>query len=228
MSKKDSSEKSSRSSIGSFLKTLLIILFVTVIFVAGWVKHNIYASKLTPVSLRPEEQKVLDSKLTRLAESAYNEQIAMAGKHPDYHTPAVPEPYTEKGSRREIQLTEKELNSLIASKPEVAQRVAIDLSDNLVSLKLIIPVDEEVPVLGGKTLRFHMGLIMSYEDNKPLIALKGVSLGGIPIPNAWLGYMKNKNLLDEFGTEGGFWQLFSEGVQDIKVKEGHLLIKLKQ
>ncbi len=48
------------------------------------------------------------------------------------------------------------------------------------------------------------------------------------MPNAWLGYMKNKNLVEEFGTDGGFWQLFAEGVRDIKVREGHIRIRLKE
>jgi hypothetical protein len=31
-----------------------------------------------------------------------------------------------------------------------------------------------------------------------------------------------------FRAEGGFWKLFSDGVADIKVQEGHILIKLKE
>ena len=61
-----------------------------------------------------------------------------------------------------------------------------------------------------------------------MVALKGVSLGGIPIPNAWLGNLKNKNLVKGFGTEDGFWKLFSDGVADLKVKDGHIQIKLKE
>jgi hypothetical protein len=89
-------------------------------------------------------------------------------------------------------------------------------------------MDEEIPVLGGKTLRLNLGVILSYEKERPVVALKGVSLGGIPIPNAWLGNLKNKNLVNEFGAEEGFWKLFSDGVADLKVKEGHILIKLKE
>jgi hypothetical protein len=40
--------------------------------------------------------------------------------------------------------------------------------------------------------------------------------------------MKNKNLVNEFGSEDGFWQIFSEGVEDIQVKDGHIRIKLKE
>ena len=70
--------------------------------------------------------------------------------------------------------------------------------------------------------------MLGYENGRPVVALKGVSLGGIPIPNAWLGNLKNRNLVKEFGSEGGFWKLFSDGVADLKVREGHILIKLKE
>jgi hypothetical protein len=224
MDKINKNEKSSRSGISRFIKFALIILCIVALLIVGWVKYNIYASKFTPVQLRQDEQEVLESKLALLKESEYSPS---PGKRAPAK-PLTPEPYTEKGASREISLTERELNGLIANKPEIAERVAIDLSDDLVSVKLVVPVDEEVPVLGGKTLKFHMGLIMSYEKNRPIVALKGISLGGIPMPNAWLGYMKNKNMIDEFGSESGFWKIFSEGVEDIRVQDGHIRITLKE
>jgi hypothetical protein len=51
---------------------------------------------------------------------------------------------------------------------------------------------------------------------------------GIPVPNAWLGGIKNIDLVDKFGTEKGFWKTLSDGVEDIKVEKGLLKIKLKE
>ena len=51
---------------------------------------------------------------------------------------------------------------------------------------------------------------------------------GIPIPNAWLGGLKNIDLISEFGDSDGFWKSFADGVEDIHVEEGALKIKLKQ
>lgn len=217
-----------RSRFFQVLRITGLIILVIILAAALWVKQTLYASKFNPVELNQKEQKVLDSKLAMLEGSAHKTVVVPPGKEQKKHAPLEPEPYSEKGAERKISLTEKELNSLIANQPGIAERVAIDLSDDLVSVKLIVPMDEEIPVLGGKTLRFHMGLIMSYEDNRPVMALKGVSLGGIPVPNAWLGYMKNKNLVDEFGSENGFWQIFSEGVEDITVRKGHIQITLKE
>jgi hypothetical protein len=89
-------------------------------------------------------------------------------------------------------------------------------------------MDEEVFFLGGKTLRLSLGITIDYKNSQPSIALKGVSLGGIPLPNARLGNLKHKNLMDEFGTDGGFWELFGEGVKEIKVEEGHIRVMLRE
>jgi hypothetical protein len=215
----------------SFLQVMgivALVMIVTALLTAWWVKHYIYASKFTPTVLTAKERKVLDSKLVKLQESAKKDLIVPKKKRQKMGAPLEPEAYSEEGAKREISFTEKELNALIANHPEVAQRVAINLSNNLVSVKLVIPIDEEIPVLGGKTLRLNLGLILSYEKERPVVALKGVSIGGIPLPNAWLGNLKNRNLVKEFGDEGGFWKLFSEGVADLQVKRGHILIKLKE
>ncbi len=204
-----------------------LAIIATALLTAWWVKHYIYASKFAPTVLTVKEQKVLDSKLAKLEQTA-NKTPGGQKKRQGKGTSLEPEAYSEEGAKREISFTGRELNALIANNPEVAQRVAIDLSDDLVSVKLVVPIDQEVPVLGGKTLRLNLGMILRYEKKRPVVALKGVSLGGIPLPNAWLGNLKNKNLVEEFGTEGGFWKLFSDGVADLKVQKGRILIKLKE
>jgi hypothetical protein len=203
------------------------IIFISALLTAWWVKHNIYASKITPTTLNTEEQKVLESKLARLEKSAQKHGAIQKKKPYESTQPLEPEPYTEEDASREISLTERELNALIANQEEIAQKVAIDLSENLVSVKLVVPVDEEILFLGGKTLRLKLGIALSYEKEQPIVVLQGVTLGGIPMPNAWLGYLKHKNLVDEFGSKKGFWKLFADGVEDIKVEEGRIGIRLK-
>jgi len=98
----------------------------------------------------------------------------------------------------------------------------------MISLKLIIPVDKGFPFLGGKTLRLSCGVTLRHEAGKPVVALRGVSIGGIPIPNAWLGNLKNVDLVHEFNGQHGFWGTLSKGVEDIKVSNGSLSIKLRE
>jgi len=222
MHRADSNRESSDSRGKRRLAVVTLILVAAVLLVAVWVRHNLFASRFSPVDLRPEEQKVLGAKMALLRKEGPAPGPALSG------TPLPPEPYSDEGARREIHLTERELNALIANRPDIAEMVAVDLADDLVSVKLILPVEEEVPVLGGKRLRIHMGLTVTYGGDAPVFALKGISLGGIPMPNAWLGNMKNVNLVGEFGTEDGFWAIFSEGIRSIKVREGSLQITLKE
>jgi hypothetical protein len=207
---------------------VMAAIFVTALGTAWWVKHNIYASEFSPTKLSVGEQAALESKLERIEESGVPVRRKDA---PDPVLPSgalAPVPYSEEGTRREISFTEKELNALIAKDPEAARRVAVDLSEDLVSIKLVLPVDEDVVLLGGKNLRLKMGLTLAYRDNKPVVALRGITLGGVPLPNAWLGNLKHKNLVEEFGGDAGFWEFFADGVENMQVKEGHILVKLKE
>jgi len=220
--------KKSRFGLPQILGLVVLVVMATALVTAWWVKHYIYASTFTPTVLTSEEQKVLDSKLAELDVTSTSDPRLPKTEPRDKDAPLEPKAYTEKGASREISLTEKELNALIANNPEVARRVAIDLSENLISVQLVVPVDEGVFILGGKTLRLHLGVMLAFERERPVVALKGVSLGGIPLPNAWLGNLKNRNLVNEFGGEEGFWKLFSDGVAGLKVQEGHMVITLKE
>ncbi|MEW8626058.1 MAG: hypothetical protein AB2551_09920, partial [Candidatus Thiodiazotropha sp.] len=138
------------------------------------------------------------------------------------------ERYDEKNARREVFFTERELNGMVANNPEMAKKLAIDLSDDLVSARILVPVDPDFPILGGKTLRVSTGMELAFRNAKPVVILKGVSIMGVPIPNAWLGGLKNIDLISEFGDQQGFWASFAEGVENIRVEEGELKIKLKE
>ncbi|MEZ4602645.1 MAG: hypothetical protein R2861_04330 [Desulfobacterales bacterium] len=58
--------------------------------------------------------------------------------------------------------------------------------------------------------------------------LKGVSLWGVPLPNAWLGHIKNKDLVNALGRESGFWKSFADGIEHIEIKDKTLEIKLRE
>lgn len=212
------------------LGILAACLLVVALLSAWWVKSNLYASPFSPTTLTEKEQQVLQAKLDRLQRTAQSGGVPPASGYPTTKSDGrlAPEPYSEDAARRELRITEKELNALIAKDEVAAQRVAVALSTDMVSVKLVVPVDEDFPVLGGKTLRLNCGVTLRYHAGKPVVALRGVSIGGVPIPNAWLGNIKDVDLVREFGDQGGFWDLFSKGVEDIRVLDGSLFVKLKE
>lgn len=212
---------------------LLGAIAVAIALTAGatfwFVRTYIYAREFEPVELTSPERKELGSKLRALGVDPVDvlprprEQDAL-----DAEGRLVPEKYSEESTRRDVRLSERELNALVASNPEFARRFAIDLSDNLASAKLLIPVDPDMPMLGGKTLRLTAGLELDYRNARPVVILRGVSVMGVPIPGAWLGGLKNVDLVGEFGGDPGFWKGFSDGVELIEIRDGELRVKLKE
>ena len=215
-----------------------VLLFVTAAVVATVLityfvaKTYIFPSEFKPVSLSEQEEQRLSEKLAELDSLQYSGtdgKVDISGNVvEDGETRLQPERYSEQGASREIMFNERELNALLASNTDMARRLAIDLSDDLASAKLLIPLDPDFPVMGGKTLRLNAGVHLSFSNDRPVVVLKGVSVMGVPIPNAWLGNLKNVDLVREFGTDEGFWKAFAAGVELIEVRDGQLLIRLKE
>lgn len=217
--------------VGVMVLTVLITLFAA----HAW----LFPKPFTPVVLNPQEEQQLERKLERF-ENLTAAKPAPAGRKMQVDSGPVqageltatgglkPEAYSEKGASREINLTEREINSLLAKNTDLARKVAIDLADDLVSLKILVPVDPDFPMLGGKTLRVRAGAELAYRNRRPIVKLRGVSVMGVPVPNAWLGGLKNIDLVKEFGTDSGFWKTFADGVETINVRDGKLYIKLKE
>lgn len=206
-------------------------LFATVIAVtiggtAWWVGRYVYAKPIEPTRLTEAERRTLDGKLARL--DAASPEARRRPRPPVGDEPLEPTPYAEDDADREIRLSERELNGLVARDEAAARRVAIDLADDLVSVTMLVPFDGDFPILGGKTLRIATGLELAYADGRPIVAIRGISLGGVPLPRAWWGDIKGRNLVEEFGAPGGFWDQFAKGVDDIRIRDGELWVKLRE
>ena len=205
--------------------------------VTWWIGRTyLWPRDFEPVSLSRSEQRELDSKLRSLGVDPPAPPVSAA---PDSATsPGRPsesdaewlraEPYREDGKRREVGFTERELNALLSHNTELARRLAIDLSDDLASARLLVPIDPDFPILGGRTLRVAAGLELAYGDGRPSVILRGVSLWGVPIPNAWLGGLKNVDLVEQFGGGPGPWKAFADGIEFVQIREGELKVKLRE
>jgi len=217
---------------------IFLIVLAAIVLTAGatyWVLRTyIFPAEFKPVELSAKEEQVLDAKLERLdslqahrtrgSARAARQNTAKAGS-PEF---LEPEPYSEAGAERSITLSERELNGLLAKNTDLARKLAIDLSENLLSARLLVPVDEDFPVLGGQTLKVRAGLELAYRDGRPIVVLRGVSIMGVPVPNAWLGGMKNIDLVEYYGHKAGFWKAFADGVDSIRVADGNITMMLKE
>ncbi len=220
-----------------WLKLVIVVMIVAAVTSAlsMWLMMRyLFPKEFEPVTLNAKEESVLMAKIKKLEDAPPSRQLGRgeksrtAASRETDSNPLEPERYTENGANRTVSFSERELNALIAKNTDLATKLAIDLSDNLASAKLLVPLDPDLPFIGGKTLKATAGVELRYADQKPIVVLKGISLWGVPVPNAWLGGIKNIDLVSEFGSSGGFWQFFSAGVEYVRVEEGSLILKLKE
>lgn len=227
-----------------------LLLLTIVLTVAGTVwalQSGLFARDFKPVELSAKEQQTLEQKLDALGDTSKTLSSSFAQKTDETqtdegtgsaeeivssigseNTELQPEVYSEDDSKRRIELTERELNALLAENTDLAEQLVVDLTDNLASIRLLVDLDPDFPFFGGKTLKVSGGTELSYQNDRPVIVMKGVSVWGVPIPNAWLGGLKNIDLVNEFGGGDGFWKSLADGIEDIRVQDGKLLIQLAE
>ncbi len=238
---------SKKRSLGC-LSIIGLMLLTVVLTIGGtlWAINSQWFTKdFKPVELSEVEEKELSAKLNAIGsfnatpetdklESSTifitNDEQATPARNTENETGNAiqPEIYTEDHGKRRIELTERELNAMLAKNTDLAEQVVIDLSNNMASIKLLVDLDPDLPFLGGKTLKVSSGTELSYARDRPVVVMKGVSVWGVPIPNPWLGGLKNVDLVSEFGAADGFWKSFADGIEDIRVEDGKLLIQLAE
>ena len=237
-----SSEPQPRKPLGclSILGLMLLTIVISVGATFWLVKTQLFPDNFEPVELSAKEESVLQEKLDAVglgevftpkhsqAENSKNTPSSLTQDQVRESRDLSPEPYREIPEKRDISLSEKELNAMLANNTNLAQRLVIDLADDLASAKLLVHLDPDFPFLGGKTLKVSAGTEIAFNNNRPVVILKGVSVWGVPIPNAWLGGLKNVDLIKEFGAEEGFWKAFADGIEHVRVAEGQVHIKLRE
>ena len=132
---------------------------------------------------------------------------------------------------RTLILTEREINGFLHHNTDYGEKVKIDLGKDTVTAKIIVDFPEDTPMVGGRRLRVHTTMALYLDANGELaIELRDVTAGGISIPNAWLGELKNKNLTD-FGdnSEGSaILEKISAGIADFEVEPDQIRIRLNE
>lgn len=204
----------------------VILIAAAVSVVTVWLCFTLlFPSSIRPVTLDAQEQAALQKKVRTLHLDLETAPPAAQGGRDE--RVLEPEPYSEENAQRDITFTEREVNALLATNTDLAGKVAIDLSAGLVSAKALIPLDPDMPVFGGKTLKISAGMALGFKNGRPQVILRGVSVWGVPIPNDWLGQLKNVDLVEQYG-DAGFWKSFAAGVDNIAVGNGTLTIRLRE
>jgi len=225
--------KASKATIVLCVLAGLILLLSVSVGIYYW--YNFHGS-IKPTELSQPEQVVLSEKL----EVVTGEPVEI---HPDgmeasgvitTHDGEPIEVDDDKiyaDDRRTLILTEREINGFLHHNTDLAERIHIVLGTNTITAKTITHFQPETPMVGGKTLRVNFTL-GAYLDANGRFALevRDISAGGVPVPNAWMGDIKNKNLIDlGDNPEGsGILQKIAEGIADFKVENGQIRIRLNE
>ncbi|MFO7582231.1 hypothetical protein [Guyparkeria sp.] len=242
-----------RRGIGCLGVTLIVLATMLVTLIAGAivVRYLLFTDHFEPVTLDEQEQVILDRKLAAVGVAPGDRPAHPdARTRPDDSTSAgdrfgtrpdefdssgrlKPERYGEADAPREVRFDERELNAIIARDPETARQLALDLSQDLVSVKLLMPLPPDFPIMGGQTVRVTAGAQVRQTvgptgEPRLSVIVTGVSLWGVPLPNAWIGGIKGVDLVEQFGDDPGFWQALAEGVETVRVVDGELVVKLAE
>jgi len=204
MSEEKTSTEQKKKKKNGCLKWLLVffglagITVLVVVFVCWWIGFR----PIKPVELSVKEEKVLQEKVEVIQKPSY-----------------------EKG-KKEIILSEREINGLINKHTKLGDRVKLELADDAIHLLAKVDVPKESPIMGGSTVNIKARAQVKVEKGDPRFILEDVTCMGISMPNDWLGDIKNINLLDHVGTDTDKGAILN-GMKSLEVKSGEIVIQLK-
>lgn len=199
-----------RSTKKIILITLAVILGCAGIAAAAgafWVKHTFYPSPMKPVSLTSTEQAAFDSKLQALNNPA-----------------AIP----PDEANRTIIINEREVNAYLAQQ-QLGENVQVQFSEGQVSAAIILAAPPDFPIMPNQKirLRFTFGTSLT-PAHKLSLKLDDLSLGGISLPNSWIGDIKGLDLIAANVESDPTLQKFVAGIQSLEIHNGTLRLVLNK
>ena len=117
-------EKQGKKGLGclSVLGLMLLTIIISVGITVWVVNYYLFPKQFDPVELNAKEESVLEKKLNSFGVFGAVKKVESEKNA----TILKPEPYSEKGADRQVDLTEKDLNALLAKNTNLAERLMID------------------------------------------------------------------------------------------------------
>lgn len=174
---------------------------------AWWYHDNLSTSPFRAVQLSQTEAQVLDQKVDTLK-----------GKI----TPA--EPVTDPA--KTLILSEREINGYLQEQG-LGEQFKVSIKNGVIAATALVPLDKDVPVLGGSTVRVKIAFNTKVDDQHHMaFSLADLTVGGISLPNAWLGNLKGLNLLANNNSDDEILKGFAAGIKDFQVRDGEVRVVL--
>ena len=158
---------------------------------------------ITPVVLDADEQRALSKKVEAVQERTYDPGTKV------------------------ITLTEREVNALFHLNTDLGDKVRFELAPNAMHARIRTELDQDLPVIGGRTLKAKARFILTDTENKPALILDDLTVWGISLPNAWLPDLKGQNILANIGLDMSDNRI-AAGIKNISVDNGKITIQLAE
>lgn len=179
--------------------TLVTLLVTTAAVAIYWWTNR----PITPTILSTTEQHALDQKMAAVQERTY-----------------------ERGEKILI-LTEREINALFHRNTGLGDKVRFEFADNAIHARVSTELDQDIPIIGGRTLKAKARFKLTDPENKPAIILDDLTVWGISLPNAWLADIKGQNLISNLGIDLPENRI-AQGIEEISVTHGKITIRLAE
>ena len=91
------------------------------------------------------------------------------------------------------------------------------LTDDTLGARTNIPIPDDFPMFGGKTVRLRLSLNALLVDDQLELTVRDVSLAGFPLPNAWIGGIKNVDLVAKY-AHTRLMRAFVAGLEEFRIE----------
>jgi hypothetical protein len=168
---------------------------------AFWYHYNFKAAPFQPVQLTQVEQQTLEKKITG--------------------------PTAASDPAKTIVLSEREINGWLQEQG-LGERLKVSIGSGGITASALLPVDGEVPFIGGKTVRFKIALNAELDAKHHLaLYISDVAVGGISPPNDWLGGIKGQDLLADAALDPTA-KAFVAGIKSVVFSSGEIRVQLNE
>lgn len=202
--------------------TLLVVLVILVVVAGGlwwW-----FTRPIQPVVLSPQELSVVEQKVAAIQSA--DPAVPAPPTPASLPAPAGPsEPVYERG-KKEILLTEREINGLLNANTDLGQSLSFQLGTDVILARIETDLDPDLPLLGGRKFKARAKFIVSEGSGQPSFVIDDLTIWGVSLPNDWLGGLKGRNLFAELLGSETNGKL--PGVESFAIRPGEISIKLKE
>ena len=211
-----SNVESPRPHRSSFwIKTLLVVLILLAVAAGLWWWLT---RPIQPVVLSPTEKAVVEEKIAVIQSSGSDPTFTPAPAKPS-------EPTYEKG-KKDIILTEREINGLLNANTDLGQSLSFQLGTDVVLARIETDLDPDLPLIGGRKFKARARFLVSEASGQPSFIIDDLTIWGISLPNEWLGGLKGRNLLAELLGSNSNGKV--PGIESFTIRPGQLTIKLAE